>query len=72
MMTIDAMFAETGSRRQHSLARMFSRLWLAYRAYRITRRSRHALLELTDEQLCDIGVSPGEARREIAKSFFWD
>lgn len=35
------------------------------------RRQRRDLLELTDEQLRDIGVTPEEARREAARPF-WD
>lgn len=35
------------------------------------RRSRLDLLELTDEQLCDIGVSRSEAQREGLRPF-WD
>jgi uncharacterized protein YjiS (DUF1127 family) len=36
------------------------------------RRTRYALLELTDTQLEDIGISRSEARREVAKSFYWN
>lgn len=36
------------------------------------RESRKALLNLTDAELLDIGVTPAEARKEAAKSFFWD
>lgn len=35
------------------------------------RRSRLDLLELTDEQLCDIGVKRSEALREGSRPF-WD
>ena len=35
------------------------------------RRQRRDLLELTPEQLRDIGVTPQEARREAARPF-WD
>ncbi len=35
------------------------------------RRSRLDLLELTDEQLCDIGVKRSEAQREGSRPF-WD
>lgn len=40
--------------------------WLDHLAER--RRSRMALLELTDEQLKDIGISRGEAYREGIRS----
>ena len=35
------------------------------------RRSRRALLEMTDEQLKDIGLSRGEARKEYMRRL-WD
>jgi len=41
--------------------------WLEFRLER--RRSRLALLELTDEQLADIGISRGEAYKEGIRSF---
>jgi uncharacterized protein YjiS (DUF1127 family) len=36
------------------------------------RRTRRNLLDLTAEQLNDIGVSPEEARAEASKSWFWE
>lgn len=50
-----------------SLSRIFARL------ARITerRRQRRDLLDLTDEQLRDIGVTPAQARHEAARPF-WD
>ncbi|PKA45282.1 DUF1127 domain-containing protein [Rhizobium sullae] len=36
------------------------------------RRTRRDLLDLTAEQLNDIGVSPEEARAEASKSWFWE
>lgn len=36
------------------------------------RRSRAVLRTLTDEELHDIGITRGEAEREVSKSFFWD
>ncbi|WP_086998648.1 DUF1127 domain-containing protein [Rhizobium sullae] len=35
------------------------------------RRTRRDLLDLTAEQLNDIGVSPEEARAEASESWFW-
>ncbi|MAU20501.1 MAG: hypothetical protein CMH13_08190 [Martelella sp.] len=35
------------------------------------RRQRMDLLELSDDHLKDIGVTPGEARREAGRPF-WD
>lgn len=43
--------------------------WLEQRLER--RRSRHALLELSDDQLKDIGISRADAYREGLRSF-WD
>ncbi|WP_454849134.1 DUF1127 domain-containing protein [Rhizobium binxianense] len=36
------------------------------------RRSRQALAELSEDQLRDIGISRAEARKEVAKSWFWN
>lgn len=36
------------------------------------RQSRKALLNLSDTELLDIGVTRAEARREVGNSFFWD
>ncbi|MGV1833544.1 DUF1127 domain-containing protein [Rhizobium rhizogenes] len=36
------------------------------------RESRWTLRDLTDDQLCDIGLTRSEARTEVNKSFFWD
>lgn len=41
-------------------------------AYHVKRRSRARLLDLTDDQLRDVGLTHGDVRRELAKSFFWD
>ena len=35
------------------------------------RRSRRALSELTDDELCDVGLTRAQARAETAKSWFW-
>lgn len=48
------------------------RQWVAWILHGFeVRRSRNALLELTDEQLRDIGLNPDEAARE-AKRPIWD
>lgn len=41
------------------------------RRWLVKRRTRRSLTELTRDQLADIGVTPGEAQAEVAKSFFW-
>ncbi|WP_414714086.1 DUF1127 domain-containing protein [Shinella sp.] len=46
--------------------------WLALRAHFIKRRTRLALLNLTDDELLDIGITRTEAHREVGKSFYWD
>ncbi|WP_411035814.1 DUF1127 domain-containing protein [Shinella sp. BYT-45] len=71
-MAIDTIFTEARTGNRSSTFLVLYRGWRAYRAWRIKRRTRHALLEMTDSQLRDIGVSRGEARREFAKSFYWD
>ncbi|MGI6852936.1 DUF1127 domain-containing protein [Mesorhizobium sp. 1B3] len=43
-------------------------IWLEKRVDK--RRSRLALLELTDDQLKDIGISRADAHREGLRSFF--
>ena len=70
-MTIDAIFVEGGSGSRSIRARLNDG-WLACRAWHIKRQTRRALADMTDGQLCDIGISRGEARREIGKSFYWD
>lgn len=49
----------------------FWRLGRRLRLWRRRRRSRRHLSELDETQLRDIGVSPGEARAEVGKSFPW-
>ncbi|MCQ4629558.1 DUF1127 domain-containing protein [Shinella sp. CPCC 100929] len=71
-MTIDTIFAESGIRPRRSLRAIAYRGWLALRAYCLKRRTRHALLELTDDELRDIGITRTEAHREVRKSFYWD
>lgn len=57
-----------GGRRLGAFAHAALR-WLSAMAAR--RRSRYALLEMTDDQLRDIGVSRDAARREGLRPF-WD
>jgi len=44
--------------------------WIVDRSAK--RRSRSGLRDLTPDQLRDIGLTPSDVRREVAKSFFWD
>lgn len=71
-MAIDTIFVADDVRSRRSLGAMLYRAWLAYRAWSIKRRTRHALVDMTEDQLCDIGISRSDARREVSKSFYWD
>ncbi|MGJ7038181.1 uncharacterized protein YjiS (DUF1127 family) [Shinella sp. BE166] len=71
-MTIDTIFAESGLEPKRSVRAIAYRTWLALRAHCLKRRTRHALLELTDDELRDIGITRTEAHREVRKSFYWD
>ncbi|MGO7156490.1 DUF1127 domain-containing protein [Rhizobium leguminosarum] len=35
------------------------------------RRSRRTLSELTDDELCDVGLTRTQAKAETSKSWFW-
>jgi len=71
-MAIDTIFTAAEPGRPGGLRAMLRRAWHAGRAWSVTRRTRHALVEMTDDELCDIGVSRAEAAREIRKSIYWD
>lgn len=71
-MAIDTIFVADGVRSRRSLGATLYRAWLACRAWHVRRRTRHALVEMTEDQLCDIGITRSEARREVGKSFYWD
>ncbi len=71
-MAIEAFYAGTEARSRGSFHTILRRAWRRYRAWRIKRHTRYALLELTDEQLRDVGLTRSEARREAGKSYFWD
>ena len=47
-------------------------LWRMVSLWQRKRSSRRALRDLTDTELLDIGVNRADARKEVAKSFFWD
>lgn len=71
-MAIDTIFAPAAPKGGASLKTVILYGWRAVRAWPIKRQTRYRLLDLTDEQLRDIGVSRSEARREVEKSFYWD
>ncbi|MBX5163219.1 MULTISPECIES: DUF1127 domain-containing protein [unclassified Rhizobium] len=50
----------------------WGRRLLAAVAHRLEkRRSRRRLSELTDNELCDVGLTRAQAKDETAKSWFW-
>ena len=71
-MAIDTISAGLEYRARKATRGMLYRSWLIYRAWFINRRTRRSLLELTEDQLRDIGISRSDAQREVAKSFYWD
>ncbi len=71
-MTIDAIQSEAATVPEFPVRSLLVRISLALRNWATKRRTRYALLELTDTQLEDIGISRSEARREVAKSFYWN
>ena len=77
MGTIDAIFVHqepdvTKAKGWRTRLRMVAVSMLGFGANRrAKRRSRSALRELTPDQLRDVGLTPGDVRREVAKSFFW-
>ena len=50
------------------LARILGRL----SSWSEKREGRRVLREMSDGQLRDIGLEPGDAAKEVSKSFFWD
>ncbi|WP_421593692.1 DUF1127 domain-containing protein [Shinella sp. M27] len=71
-MAIDTIFIEGEFKRPASIRGLLYRSSLGVRAWWVKRRTRHALVEMTEEQLRDIGITRSDAQREIGKSFYWD
>ena len=71
-MAIDTIHAMAVPKGGLGLRAMLFRGWRACRIWHVKRRTRYCLLEMTDDQLQDIGISRSEARREIGKSLYWD
>ena len=71
-MTIDTISVAGSLRNRSSFRVVLHRSWLVCHAWLMKRRTRHALLEMTEDQLRDIGISRSEAQREVRKSFYWD
>ncbi|MCJ8052032.1 DUF1127 domain-containing protein [Shinella curvata] len=71
-MAIDTIFVQGDIEHSRSTRGLFHRAWLAVRAWWLKRRTRQALIEMTEDQLRDIGITRSEAQREIGKSFYWD
>ncbi|MBA5803445.1 DUF1127 domain-containing protein [Rhizobium changzhiense] len=57
--------------RLHGTARWSLRLLMTIEHHLEKRRSRRTLLELTDDELCDVGLTREQARAETSKSWFW-
>ena len=71
-MEIDTIFAQGDVEHPKSTHGPLYQAWLAVRSWWIKRRTRQALIEMTEDQLRDIGITRNEAQREIGKSFYWD
>ncbi|WP_247220323.1 DUF1127 domain-containing protein [Shinella oryzae] len=71
-MTIDAIGSQALRAPVLPVRSFLQRTVRVYRIWVMKRRTRYALLDLTDSQLEDIGISRSAARREVAKSFYWD
>ncbi|MEZ2219429.1 DUF1127 domain-containing protein [Rhizobium sp. RCC_161_2] len=54
------------------MSRLAHRFWAPFALWIEKRESRWTLRDLTDDQLCDIGLTRSEAKTEVSKSFFWD
>ncbi|WP_193377904.1 DUF1127 domain-containing protein [Sinorhizobium fredii] len=77
MGTIDAIRSSPQSEQisvtrgpEHRGASLLARLWQSYCELAARRRSRLALATLGAHELCDIGVTEAEARREAAVPFW--
>ena len=71
MSTIDTMpmtRSGGGSSLGGSISAAFAFVWSSYRARRQMRHTRLDLLDLTDDQLKDIGISREAAEREALRS----
>jgi uncharacterized protein YjiS (DUF1127 family) len=53
------------------MARWSRRLLMAIEHHLEKRRSRRTLSELTDDELCDVGLTRTQAKAETSKSWFW-
>ncbi|MBY5567299.1 DUF1127 domain-containing protein [Rhizobium leguminosarum] len=53
----------------HGMARL--RLLMTIEHHLEKRSSRRTLLELTDDELCDVGLTRAQARAETSKPWFW-
>jgi uncharacterized protein YjiS (DUF1127 family) len=53
------------------MARWSRRLLMTVEHHLEKRRSRRTLSELTDDELCDVGLTRAQARAETSKSWFW-
>jgi uncharacterized protein YjiS (DUF1127 family) len=57
--------------RLRRMARWSRRLLMMVEHHLEKRRSRRTLSELTDDELCDVGLTRTQAKAETSKSWFW-
>ncbi|MBY2961321.1 DUF1127 domain-containing protein [Rhizobium leguminosarum] len=57
--------------RLRGMARWSRRLLMTVEHHLEKRRSRRTLSELTDDELCDVGLTRTQAKAETPKSWFW-
>ncbi|WP_027685169.1 DUF1127 domain-containing protein [Rhizobium leguminosarum] len=57
--------------RLRRMARWSRRLLMTVENHLEKRRSRRTLSELTDDELCDVGLTRAQASAETSKSWFW-
>ncbi|MBY2909179.1 DUF1127 domain-containing protein [Rhizobium leguminosarum] len=57
--------------RLRGMARWSRRLLMTVEHHLEKRRSRRTLSELTDDELCDVGLTRTQAKAETSKSWFW-
>ncbi|MGO7549014.1 DUF1127 domain-containing protein [Rhizobium leguminosarum] len=57
--------------RLRGMARWSRRLLTTVEHHLEKRRSRRTLSELTDDELCDVGLTRTQAKAETSKSWFW-
>lgn len=62
---------DAARRKLHKIMGLALRLLAAAEHRLEKRRSRRTLIDLTDDELRDVGLTRGQARTEVSKSWFW-